>query len=55
MMCHTDSNISILLISKAGHLTKTMNYLINSGINFGCCDIKKIVFGLENISFEAST
>jgi len=45
---HTDS-------SKAEHLTKNMNYLINSGINFGCYDIKKIVFGLENISFEAST
>ena len=42
--------------SKAGqNLTKNMNYLINSGINFGCYDIKKIVFGLENISFEAST
>ena len=31
---HTDS-------SKAEHLTKNMNYLINSGINFGCYDIKK--------------
>lgn len=60
-MCHTkklnqtDSNISILLITKAGHLTKNMNTnLINSGINFGCCDIKK-VFGLKNILFKAST